>query len=569
MIHSRHAKGVIYQAGNVLFRSDDGGQSWRPVSPDLTRNDPEKQQVGGGPITNENAGGEVYNTIFYVIESPVQEGTLWAGTDDGLVHLTRDGGASWQEVTPPHGRQLGRGGGPAPGEALINSIEASPHDPARAYVAVSRYKFNDFTPYAYRTDDYGASWTPITEGIAPEHWVRVIREDPAVPGLLYAGTELGMYVSLDDGAHWRRWQLNLPVVPITDLTIRDGDLVAATQGRAFWILDDLSPLRQIAEQGRPEQDLLLQPQTTTIVQWGGQEPGPGQNPPDGALLWFHLQREPEEAVTLEIRDAAGELVRRFRGGNAAGEGGEDGEDAGGPSAAEEAEGDPAGAAVEVHEGLNRVVWDLRHAPLTGVPGVQNYGSLDGRIVPPGAYTVRLTVGERMQEASLLLVQPPWREATAEQYREQDVFLARAAAMLEEMHTSVNRLHAALEQLRALRERLEEVEGADALRLQAGALAERIEAWDGTIVQRQQETFQDVINFPNRLSAQVLALIGSVDGTEPPLTAGARERLTDLESAWRDRVAVRDEIEAELAAYNERLREAGLGGVILPRAREER
>ena len=190
-------------------------------------------------------------------------------------------------------------------------------------------------------------------------------------------------------------------------------------------------------------------------------------------------------------------------------------------------------------------------------------------MPPGAYTVRLTVGERMQEASLLLVQPPWREATAEQYREQDVFLARAAAMLEEMHTSVNRLHAALEQLRALRERLEEVEGADALRLQAGALAERIEAWDGTIVQRQQETFQDVINFPNRLSAQVLALIGSVDGTEPPLTAGARERLTDLESAWRDRVAVRDEIEAELAAYNERLREAGLGGVILPRAREER
>ncbi|NIP57117.1 MAG: glycosyl hydrolase, partial [Gemmatimonadetes bacterium] len=220
-----HDPETIYFGGNVVFRTSDRGQSWEVISPDLTRDEEEKQGPGGAPITNEGAGGENYNTIMYLEPSPLAEGTLWAGSDDGLVHLTRDGGENWTEVTPPD----------LP-EGMINSIEASPHDPAKAYVVFTRYKFDDFTPHLFRTRDYGRTWTRIVDGIdAPGAWVRVVREDPEREGLLYAGTEVGVYLSFDDGDGWRKWQLNLPVVPVTDLLVHRGDLVASTQGRAFWI----------------------------------------------------------------------------------------------------------------------------------------------------------------------------------------------------------------------------------------------------------------------------------------------------------------------------------------------
>ncbi|HLE85236.1 MAG TPA: hypothetical protein VJG13_12930, partial [Thermoanaerobaculia bacterium] len=235
---SPHDPAVIYHAGNVLLRSSDRGRTWTEVSPDLTRDEEDKQGPGGEPITNETAGGETYNTIFYVAPSPHEARTIWVGTDDGLVHVTRDGGATWAEVSPP-----GIGTAAEPGQ--VNAIEVSPHDPAAAYVAVTRYKFGDYRPYAFKTTDYGASWTRIGGGLPEGSWVRVVREDPVRRGLLYAGTETGAFVSFDDGARWQPLELGLPVVPVTDLKIQDDDLVAATQGRAFWILDELGPLRQV------------------------------------------------------------------------------------------------------------------------------------------------------------------------------------------------------------------------------------------------------------------------------------------------------------------------------------
>ncbi|HUP42147.1 MAG TPA: hypothetical protein VM599_02940, partial [Thermoanaerobaculia bacterium] len=290
---SPHDPAVIYHAANVLLRSSDRGRTWTEVSPDLTRDEEDKQGAGGAPITDELAGGETYNTIFYLAPSPHEAGTIWVGTDDGLVHVTRDGGASWAEVSPP-----GFGTAAEPGQ--VNALEVSPHDPAAAYVAVTRYKFGDYRPYAFKTTDYGASWTAIGAGIPEGSWVRVVREDPVRRGLLYAGTETGAFVSFDDGARWQPLELGLPVVPVTDLKIQDDDLVAATQGRSFWILDELGPLRQAG--GAVEEEVaaagvhLYEPGRAVRVQWGGGWGGGGgdvvgKNPPGGAVIDYVLSAE--------------------------------------------------------------------------------------------------------------------------------------------------------------------------------------------------------------------------------------------------------------------------------------
>jgi hypothetical protein len=308
IVASGHDPKIVYHAGNVLLRTRDGGVKWAEASPDLTADDDEKQGPGGSPITNEGAGGEIYGTIYYVAESPHDPATIWTGSDDGLVHLTRDSGAHWDGVTPP-----------AIGEAMINAIDVSPHDPATAYVAVTRYKFNDFTPLAFKTNDYGKTWKKIVSGIPDEAWVRVVREDPKRRGLLYMGTELGVFVSFDDGESWDPLQLNLPVTPVTDLMIqkRENDLVASTAGRSFWILDDLSPLQQIDSSVTSAKLHLFAPRPAYRVERGfsfGAPVAVGKNPPAGAILDFvvaEVSEEKEKKLTLEILDSSGSLVRRY------------------------------------------------------------------------------------------------------------------------------------------------------------------------------------------------------------------------------------------------------------------
>ena len=360
---SHHDPSVIYHAGNQLLKTEDGGLSWNEISPDLTRNIAENLGNGGGPITNEAAGAEVYHTIFYVAESQHEPGTIWAGTDDGLVHITRDGGSNWEEVTPE-----------GIGESLINAIEISPHDPGTAYLAVNNYKFNDFTPHIFKTTDYGQSWSRLVEGIAEEAFVRVVREDPMRQDLLYAGTETGMYVSFNGGEQWQPFQMNLPVVAITDLKVQNNDLVAATQGRSFWILDDLSPLHQMNVEIANQQVHLFKPSNAYRINRGGRsETYLGKNPPSGAIIYYSLSELADSAVvTLAILNAAGDTVRTY--------------DSNPPPNTPTGGNSGAPKHLPKKEGMNRYVWDFRHNDLTQIPGVFTYGSMQGHRVPPGTYT---------------------------------------------------------------------------------------------------------------------------------------------------------------------------------------
>ncbi|MFQ5537251.1 MAG: WD40/YVTN/BNR-like repeat-containing protein [Gemmatimonadota bacterium] len=560
IVASPHDPDVIYHAGNVLLRSTDRGQSWTEISPDLTRNEKEKQGPGGGPITNEGAGGENYNTISYVAPSPHERRVIWVGTDDGLVHLTRDEGASWSDVTP---------GGL--GEALVNSIEVSPHDPATAWVVMTRYKFNDFTPHIFRTRDYGGHWEEVVRGIGPEDWVRVVREDPARRDMLFAGTETGMYLSFDGGDHWRPFQLNLPVVPVTDLTVHGRDLVASTQGRAFWVLDDLSPLRQATDEALAAPFHLFRPAPAVQANFsgrGGDGPGrTGENPPYGAQIFFYLNALPAQDVSVEILDGAGDVVRAYAAeAGPAAEGIHDGADA--SPAEDEEEAGTAGPTPtplgELREGLNRISWDFRGEGLPEVEGLVPFGDLHGHQVAPGAYAVRMKVGDRAQEAPLEVRPDPRFSATAEEYAAQERFLERAEGLARDLYTSVNTLRSIAEQVEDIREAVESRAAADSVVAAADSLLARVKRWEETVIQTKQKTFQDVINFENQLDAQILGLIQSVDGTEPPLTEGARTRLEDLAGIWAERAAERDRILEEDVPHLEALLDRlGLPRILVP------
>ena len=381
---SRQDPDTLYHAAQVLLRSRDEGETWETISPDLTRNDPAKQGRSGGPITTDVTGVEVYDTIFALADSPHEKGVIWAGTDDGLLHLTRDDGKSWKNITPTGW----------PEWIQVNSIEVSPHDKATAYVAATMYKFDDFRPYLFRTTDYGATWTKITAGIPDGAFTRVIREDPVRRGLLFAGTETGLYVSFDDGASWRAFQRNLPATPITDLAIKNGDLVVATQGRSFWILDDLTPLRLWEDAIEQAGARLFPPrptprfQTETVSEEDERPRNVGTNMPDGVVVNFWLKQKPgkDEVVTLEIlsgekairklssekKELEGELKERLE---------------------REEERKDRDKPLDLKEGLNRVVWDMRvFKPTLAPKAVFNEGEKGPPKVGPGSYTVRVTAG---------------------------------------------------------------------------------------------------------------------------------------------------------------------------------
>jgi len=543
IVVSSHNRQAIYHAGNVLLKSEDRGRSWVEISPDLTRNDDEKKGLQGTPITNEGAGGEIYATIFYVAESPHQAGVIWAGTDDGLVQLTRDGGKTWQNVTPA-----------GIGEAQVNAIEVSPHDPATAYLAVTKYKFNDFTPHIFKTTDYGKKWERLVEGIAPEAWVRVVREDPVRKGLLYAGTETGAYVSFDGGRQWQSLQLNLPVTPITDLKIQSDDLVAATQGRAFWILDDLSPLRQIDEKAAAADLYLFAPRTTVRAFAFGGFGGSatlGKNPPAGAIIDYYVAKVPETPLAIEILDGAGRLVRRYSS--------EKKDEPGRPAAGgEDFFGPPPTRPLEVKAGMNRTNWDLRREQLPRVPGVFSFGSLAGRRALPGTYQVKLTVGGKSMTQSFELKKDPRLESTVRDFEAQEELMAAIDKDLTEIHESVIQLRDVRSQLEVLSNRAKDVE------TEAKALADKANAVEDALIQKRTVDGQTVINFPVRLNHHFIYLRGAVDGAEGAPTEGARKRFADIHAQWMKHKATVDQVlGAELAALNAKSLEKGVPAVVAP------
>jgi len=547
---SPHDPRVIYHGGNVLLRSTDRGRSWQAISPDLTRNEPDKHGPGGVPITDEAAGAEYYNTIFYVVESPHEAGTIWVGTDDGLVQLTRDGGASWTDVTPP-----------GLGEVLINTIDVSPHDPATVRIAATGYKLNDFSPQIWVSGDYGKSWKRRVEGLAADEFVRVVREDVARRGLLFAGTEAGVWVSFDDGVHWQPLQLELPRVPITDLRVHGDDLVAATQGRAFWILDGLGPLRQI-EAGLAEADwLLFTPdpayRLASSDERGGQ---PGQNPPDGVVLYTWFKQAPDAETTevrLEILDADGETLRGFSNRRtAASRCYEDNAEFHAP------DDEPYGQ-LRLEQGMNRLVWDFRRERVECVPGWFALG-WDGPRVAPGRYTARLSVGEQSREVRFEVRGDPRSALDSPRIAEQQRLITRAYDALNALHRAVNRAVAVREQIERAAELTRGRPEHAAVRQAGEQLAARIDAWEATVIQPQRETQQDTVAFRNRLSSQLHYLIRVLDGNDDAITAGSRARLDDLLAQWADaRAELERLLGPELDALNASYREHGVPFVYVP------
>ncbi len=535
---------ILYHGGNLILRSDDEGYSWQEISPDLTRNDTSKHTIGGEPFTNEAAGGEVYNTISYLAVSPHQAGTIWVGTDDGLVHLTQNEGRDWQNVSPK-----------ALGEALINAVEVSPHDPATAYLAVTKYKFSDLSPIIYKTDNFGKSWKRIDKGLPEHNFVRVVREDPVRKGLLYAGTESGLWISFDDGKNWEAFQQNLPICPITDLTIADNDLVVATSGRAFWILDDLSILQQKGEQAPKDRISIFNPkqQYRFTTDASPKARGAGQNPMNGVIFDYILPDSTSEKDTLvlEVYDGKGSLIRSISNQKNTGfkswEGGPQ-PDAVLPSVA----------------GHNRFSWDLRRTALPAIENVFVMGDYRGHLSSPGKYTLKLCSNQDTVEVDFSLHADPRLKASAADFRAQQTSLLQIESTVKDIHKSVNRFRSVKKQLENRLILLREMEGKEEIVKKGETALENISQWEAKLIQTKQETFQDVINFRNQLSAELFQLKSMLDSHSPRPTKGTELRLKELLKNWETYKAEMEAlIKQEIDGFNKAYQSSNLPALILP------
>lgn len=541
VITSPHDRNTIYHAGNVVFKSTDEGQSWEVVSPDLTKNEKEKHGPGGGPYTNEAAGGENYNTITYMVESQHEEGVLWTGSDDGLVHITKDGGQNWENVTPPN----------VP-DGIVNSIEISEHDPATAYVVVMRYKSMDLRSYIFKTNNYGQTWTKIVNGITGEHtFTRVVRADKKQKGLLYAGTETGLFISWDDGTNWQPFQLNLPVVPINDLTIQDNDLVAATAGRSFWILDDLGAIQNMKV--GTETLKIIKPKDSYLIFGGSSDkprPGLGSNPKSGVTFDYFLAKD-ADSLDLKLEVLQGDKVIRSHTNKK-------------PKGFKTWPGGPSKPQVlPSKKGYNRFTWNFKRESLPSVDKVFVFGGVAGSNVGPGKYTLRLSLDEKFVETEATVLANPNIKASKAAYEAQQKLLEEIENTLVSIHESVNEMRSAKSQLKNYADLLKDNEKAKELLEKGEALMKRIVSWEENLIQAKQKTFQDVINYNNKLNAQMTHLKGYVDTAEPKVTKGAKERWADLQKDWGVYETERNAIvEEEMQGYNSAFKELDLPAILL-------
>ncbi|HEV2425455.1 MAG TPA: glycosyl hydrolase [Terriglobia bacterium] len=571
---SPHDPNVIYAGAQVIFKSADAGHSWTVISPDLTRNDRSKQGSSGGPVTQDNTSIEYYDTVFAIAESPVQKGLIWAGSDDGLIHLTRDGGRNWTDVTPKD----------LPEWSLISIIEPSPHDAGTAYVAAERHRLDDHHPYIYKSSDFGKTWTKITDGIPDNVYVHAVREDPEKQGLLYAGTETGVMVSFDDGAHWQALKLNLPQCPVHDLVVKNGDLAIATHGRAFWILDDLSPLRQFTPGIASESVHLFRPRAAYVPALGGgfrPRGAMGQNPPGGAVIDYELKNPPgkpgsnapegadaaggpaagagagEEGarkpaaapVKIEIDDSAGHVVRRYPAKNAGNEEG--------PSEFPGFRGRQNNVPAE--KGLNRFTWDLRYDVATRVPGSAHWGGFGGGpMVLPGTYQVKLTVEGQTYTAPLeVKLDPRVKVPRADLEKQLDLALKIRDRVTAD-HDAVNQIRSVHTQLAALERRLGVDEHSKVLIDSAKAFDKKMTAVEEKLMQTKSKSSEDPLNFPVKLDDRLGALGNAVESAAAAPTEQdyavfdlVNGQLEQVLGEWRDLRA------HDLAAFNAQAAKAGV------------
>jgi photosystem II stability/assembly factor-like uncharacterized protein len=529
---SPHEENTLYVTSNVVHRSTDDGMSWEVISPDLSHNDPETLKPSGGPITRDNTGAEAYGTIFAFVESPHERGFFWAGTVDGRLH-TSEGGKEWSEVSIPG---LER--------ALISIIEVSPHDAATAYVAATRYKHDDFAPYLYKTSDYGKTWTLITNGIPENDFTRTIREDPNQKGLLYAGTETGLYISFDDGENWQPFQSNLPVCPIHDVMVKGTDLIAATHGRSFWVLDDLTPLYQLSADLANQPAAVLAPRTVKRFRHEGRpgDPAPrgfksygrfggmmgtsyqktneygenivtfldaGKNPPEGAVIHYWLKETPKGKVTLTIRDSKGTLIRRFESKTDTTQQAEtepvSGEGYEGQTSGEDA---PAESLkLPANAGMNRFVWNLRYANAKPAKGADMAAdSLLGPIAVPGTYTAELAVDGKTYTSEITVEADPRISASAEDLQAQFDLLMQIRDKQSETHEAITTIRTIKEQLDGFSARASD----GGQKEKATALRDKLVAIEEVLVQPKAS---DPRQFPNGLNDKLAALPGMISNAD--------------------------------------------------------
>jgi len=518
ILFSRHDSGVLYTAGNHLFKTTNEGQSWEMISPDLTRADTSKLGSSGGPITQDNTSVEYYATIFTVAESPTDANVLWTGSDDGLIYVTHDGGKNWENVTPP--KKL------LPEWAQINDIVAHPFEPGGLYVAATRYKSDDFHPYLFRTTDFGKTWKRINDGIDPQHFTRAIQPDPKRRGLLYAGTESGLYASTDDGAHWRAFQLNLPIVPITDLDWRDDDLIVATQGRAFWILDDVTPLHSYNKDIAGSEAWLFAPRPT--VRMG-----------TPVHIRYHLKEAADSSrFRLKILTDGGDEIRTFTPKD-------------------------KGRKPAVDAGFHTFDWNMRYADAEKFDGLIMWGgSVRGPLAAPGMYQARLVVGDDSMSVPFEIRPDPRSTATPADLQAQFEFVLSVRDKLTETHKAIKRIRDLRKQINAVLGRVKGQDGADEIETAGKALTKKLTAIEETLYQTKNRSPQDPLNFPIRLNDK-LAAVGSGVGfgsNRPTEQAEAvRQELTAQIDAALDKLRA---ITAEdLPAFNALVREKAVPAVV--------
>jgi len=551
---SPHDPNTLYHGGEVLFKTTDGGVHWQAISPDLTRNDKTKQIVSGGAITLDDSGTEYYDTIFALAESPITKGLLWVGTDDGLIQLTKDEGKNWANVTPKDMPEWSR----------ISQIDPSPFDPATAYVAVDRHQFDDLRPYIYKTSDYGKTWTKLGKGIPDNTFVRVVREDPKRKGLLYAGTETGIYVSFDDGVTWRSLRLNLPTTPVHDLEIKNDDLVVATHGRAFWILDDLSPLRQYSDEIAKKGTFLYTPTTAYRIQAGagGEHQHPskraGQNPPAGAVIYYYLKDAPKNdaEAKIEILDASGKVIRKYSSAEF--------DTLEEPLLPDDKKPEKQ---LKPEAGLNRFVWDLRYEEARHVPGyyLWEYGAgARGPVAVPGHYQVRLTVGSDTQTAGFDLKLDPRVKVSQTDLEAQLKLLLETRDELSRVYDTVNQIQDVRSQLAGLKRRLPENANAKNIVTAADDLEKKLVAVREDLINLDIDANEDSLAYPPQLDGKLAYLAMDVGTADSAPTAAEYQEFDklkrqsgELQSRWED-LQRRD-----LAAFQKLTAEGSLSTVVVP------
>jgi photosystem II stability/assembly factor-like uncharacterized protein len=552
---SPHDPDVVYHGSQYVHRSNDRGMNWETISPDLTTNDPEHQDFSGGPINHDITGVEMFNTIFALVVSPHSPDVIWAGSDDGRIHITRDGGANWKEITPTDMPELG----------TVDEIDVSLHQPGRAFVSVHRYRLDDFAPYVFRTNNYGSSWERITtgaNGIPNDFPVRVMREDPEHEGLLYAGTEFGTFISFNDGKNWQSLQLNLPVTPVTGMQVAHDDLILSTQGRSFWILDDVTPLRELSETVAQSEMHLYSPRDAVRANTGArsgidendeEEGGITPDPPPGkALIHFHLAAVPEDEVTLTILDRGGNVVRRFT------------------SSEERAKEEKIGK-MKIRAGLNRVVWDLTYPGPDKPEDVVLWGYGGGVKAPPGPYEIQFDALGQSQKRTMLVMRDPRLNAVMqEDYEEQLALALSIRDTMNDLYGSIRQVRSIREQLDTFAERAKRAGFGEGIQAAVTELEDKLDSIEEVMVQTKNQSGQDPIRFAPRLENQFVALYEYVTGPdeyrsggpEGKPTAGAYARFDDLKAEWNEaKTRLQKILNEDLAQFNQTLKDQQVPPII--------